>query len=98
MWRVVVFILLVSIPFLSWARSGAREYKISGDKTRVLLFKGSKIVKEFEILKKCSDPTVGKPEIRSIKKSKYTVQVVYGKHSYAEIDLATDEIRCLGSD
>lgn len=47
------------------------------------------------ILKTCGVPVVGEPMIRDVTIEGVKARVVYGKHSYAEVDLATGEIICL---
>lgn len=79
-------------------REPKNVYKISTDKKSILLLHDSKVAKEFEIIKKCGEAFVGSSEIRSLKEDAKTLQIIYGKHSSAEIVLVTGEIRCLGSD
>ena len=53
---------------------------------------------QYDPIQVCGVPAVGEPVVRSVTVSGQLVTVVYGKHSFAEIDAATGEIRCAGSD
>lgn len=51
-----------------------------------------------DIIAKCGEPMVGKAEIRFIKLNGDKINVVFGKHSYAVVSIATGNVVCSGSD
>lgn len=50
------------------------------------------------ILEKCGKPFVGKPEIRVLEIKNNKIFITYGKHNFAEADINTGKINCLGAD
>jgi hypothetical protein len=51
-----------------------------------------------DVIAQCGEPKVGKAEIRFIKLEGEKINVVFGKHSFADVFVATGKIECLGSD
>lgn len=51
-----------------------------------------------DILQTCPTPVVGKLEIRYIKLTADKIQITFGKHDYASVDIADGKIKCLGAD
>jgi hypothetical protein len=53
---------------------------------------------EADVIAKCGEPKVGKTEIRFIKMEGDKIYVVFAKHSFANVLVATGKVECLGSD
>lgn len=51
-----------------------------------------------DILKSCPKPEVGKPEIRYIKLTADKIEITFGKHDFANVDIVNGEVKCLGTD
>lgn len=74
-------------------------FEISPDKRAVYKTKCNyTIIKTFQVISECGKPFVGKPEIRDLTVDEKKVRITYGKHDFAEIDITSDKLRCLGSD
>jgi hypothetical protein len=58
----------------------------------------NKKIWQTNVIKTLGKPKVGKPIIRFIKLTEKTLQVTYGKHSFAEIDIRNGKIISSGSD
>ncbi|MDT5122588.1 MAG: hypothetical protein QOC96_2070 [Acidobacteriota bacterium] len=50
------------------------------------------------VLDRCGDPLVGEAKITHIELTKQCVNVRYGKHCYAKVDLKTLAVECVGCD
>lgn len=94
---LIFFATLISLGFAK-AEKSEIHFQISKDKRSILKMSGTKIIKVFTVISKCGAPFHAKPEIWSLKEGSTKIQIVYGKHDYAEIDKTTEELRCLGSD
>ena len=51
-----------------------------------------------DIIAKCGELRVGKPEIRFIRLNEDHIFVVFGKHSYADVFISNGKVMCTGSD
>jgi hypothetical protein len=51
-----------------------------------------------DILETCHKPAVGKPEIRYIKLTTDKVEITFGKHDFASVDIVNGKVKCLGAD
>jgi hypothetical protein len=50
------------------------------------------------VLARCGDPAIGEAKIKHIELTKEYVNVTYGKHCFAKVDLKTLAIDCVGCD
>ncbi len=56
------------------------------------------IIKSFPVISECGKSVVENAQIRNLSVNEKKVRITYGKHDFAEIELASDKLRCLGSD
>ena len=74
-------------------------FEISTDKRAVYKTRCNyTVIKTFQVISECSKTVVGNPKIRDLSVDEKKVRITYGKHDFAEIDVASDKLRCLGSD
>jgi len=72
---------------------------MSKDRRAVELYRdGDRELHRVDVLDKCGPPEVGEPRIRDIRRAGPGVQVTYGKHCSAEIDVSNLSVRCAGCD
>ena len=64
----------------------------------VLAYQNGKVKWKKEIIKVCGKPSVGKSEIREIRIEDKNLKIVYGKHSFARIEVETGKVTCEGQD
>ncbi|RZJ32950.1 MAG: hypothetical protein EOO51_15285 [Flavobacterium sp.] len=64
----------------------------------ILAYQNGKIKWKKEVLKVCGKPTIGKSEIRDIRIENKYLKIVYGKHSFAEIEVETGKVTCDAQD
>lgn len=60
--------------------------------------KNGKAMWSVDIIAKCGVPAVGKPIIRNLSVKDNKINVVFGKHSFASIDIETGQVDFLGAD
>lgn len=51
-----------------------------------------------DVLGYCGLPAVGKPAIRYIKLTAEKIEITFGKHNFASVDIADGKVKCLGAD
>jgi len=76
-------------------------YMVDTDLQTLTAFENKKAKWSVNIIKPCELPDVGpqeKQKIRYIKLSKDNIDVTYGKHDYATVDIKNGKVTCLGSD
>jgi hypothetical protein len=73
-------------------------YYIEKDKKTITAYEKSKIKWQTDIIEVCGRPAVGKPEIRYLRLDKETLKIVFGKHSFASVDINTGKATYLGTD
>jgi hypothetical protein len=64
----------------------------------ILAYQNEKVMWKTNVMKICGKPSVGKPKIRLIEIGNKFLKIVYGKHSFAEIEVETGKVTCGGSD
>lgn len=68
----------------------------------ILAYQTGKIKWKANVIKVCGKPSVGKSKIRQIrmfrKDSIEGITIVYGKHSFAKIEMETGKVTCEGQD
>jgi len=73
-------------------------YYVEKDMQTLSAYYNGKPKWKTNIIAICGKPYIGKPEIRVIKLKTDKMFVVFGKHSFAEVDLSTGKTKYLGSD
>ena len=73
-------------------------YGLNKDSTAIVAYQGGKIKWEANVLSFCGEPFVGEKKIRYYRVAGKIIDVVYGKHDFASIDVNTGKITCLGAD
>lgn len=64
----------------------------------VLAYQNGKIKWKRQFIKLCGKPNVGKSEIRNVHIENNSLKLVYGKHSFASIEIETGKVICEGQD
>jgi hypothetical protein len=73
-------------------------YYIEKDMQTLSAYINGKLKWKTNIISVCGKPGVGKSEIRVIKLRVDKLSVVFGKHSFAEVDINTGKTEYIGSD
>jgi hypothetical protein len=73
-------------------------YLVERDGQTLTAFDKSNIKWTVNIIKTCGQPKVGKPEIRHIKLSEDKIQITFGKHDFASVDIKDGKVKYLGAD
>jgi hypothetical protein len=79
-------------------------YVINQDYKKLIAYADNEVKWTAEVLKICEDDVpgkpemIGKPEIRYLKLTTDKIHIVYGKHSFASVDIRDGKVSCLGSD
>lgn len=64
----------------------------------MLAYENGKLKWRTNIISVCGMPSVGKSEIRVVKPQVGELLIVFGKHSFAEVDIQNGKTKFLGSD
>ncbi|WP_396143895.1 hypothetical protein [Flavobacterium sp.] len=64
----------------------------------ILAYQNGKVKWKAAVMKVCGKPSVGKSEIREIRIENKGLKIVYGKHSFANIEAETGKVICEGQD
>jgi hypothetical protein len=73
-------------------------YYIEKDMQTVSAYENGKIKWQTNIISVCGKPGVGKPEVRCLKIKGKILQVVFGKHSFANVNINNGKTKFIGSD
>ena len=73
-------------------------YYIEKDMQTLSAYTNRKLKWKTNIISVCGKPSIGKSEIRVIKLRVDKLSVVYGKHSFAEVDINTGKTEYIGTD
>ena len=73
-------------------------YFVEKDKKTLTAYENGKVKWKTNIIEICGQPTVGLPEIRYLRLCHDKLKVVFGKHSFAEVDINNGKTTYLGSD
>ena len=73
-------------------------YYVEKDKQTLTAYKAGGIKWQVNIIKICGKPVVGQPEIRYIELNKNKIEVAFGKHDFANINIQDGKTTYLGSD
>ena len=71
---------------------------VERDGQTLTAYTGEKIKWTVDIIKVCGEPAVGKPGIRYLKLTKDKIEITFGKHSFASVDIADGKTKYLGAD
>jgi hypothetical protein len=73
-------------------------YFIENDNQTLSAYKNGKLKWKTNIIKVCGKPKVGEPKVRYIKLNEKVIQVIFGKHSMAEVDMQSGKTKLIGTD
>lgn len=73
-------------------------YYIEKDIQTLSAYENRKLKWQTNVISVCGKPSVGKSEIRVIKLKEGKLLIVFGKHSFAEVDIKNGKTKFLGSD
>lgn len=73
-------------------------YYIEKDIQTLSAYENGKLKWQTNIISVCGKPSVGKSEIRVVKPEAGELLIVFGKHSFAEVDIKNGKTKFLGSD
>lgn len=80
------------------AQSGTSLYLDNNARILSAKAKDGKTLWSVDVIKECGVPAVGKPKVRSVTIQGGKANVVFGKHSFATVDLKSGEIEYQGAD
>ncbi len=95
---ILVFLPTLFVVSNCVADAQDRVVTLSEDKQSILVQRPGERQRSFNVIGACGIPAVGDPEIRDYKIKGSIVSVVFGKHCFADIELATGKIQCTGCD
>lgn len=72
-------------------------YFIERDLQTVSAYKNTKLIWQTNVISVCGKPSIGESEIRYIKYESNKLFIIFGKHSFAEIDI-NGKTTFIGSD
>lgn len=64
----------------------------------ILAYQDGKVKWKEKVIEVCGKPSVGKSEIRKIQITSKGLKIIYGKHSFARIEVETGKVICEGQD
>ena len=73
-------------------------YFIENDNQTLSAYENGKLKWKTNVIKVCGKPEVGEPKIRYIKLNKKVIEVTFGKHSWAEVDVESGKTKFIGAD
>ena len=73
-------------------------YKVEADLQTISAYENRKLKWQTNIIKVCGKPSVGKAKITGLNIIGERMSVVFGKHSYADVDIKDGKTTFLGSD
>lgn len=85
-------------PKMRGIESNNVVYYIEKDIQTLSAYENGKLKWQTNIISVCGKPSVGKSEIRVIKPETYKLLIVFGKHSFAEVDIKNGKTKYLGAD
>ena len=85
-------------PVASDASSGTSLYLDDSAQILTAESRDGKTLWSANVIKECGVPAVGEPKVRSVSVQMGKVNVVFGKHSFATVDLKSGRIEYQGAD
>jgi hypothetical protein len=73
-------------------------YYIEKDFQTLSAYENEKLKWQTNIISVCGKPSAGKSEIRVVKPEIDKLLIVFGKHSFAEVDIKNGKTKYLGAD
>ena len=73
-------------------------YLIEKDRQTLTAYDKIEIKWTVNIIKACGEPEVGKPEVRYIKLTEDKIEITFGKHDFASVDIKDGKVKYLGAD
>lgn len=73
-------------------------YYIEKDIQTLSAYENGKLKWQANVISVCGKPSIGKSEIRVVKLKADKLLIVFGKHSFAEVDIKNGKTIFLGSD
>ena len=73
-------------------------YFVAKDKQTIVASENGKIIWQNNIISTLGKPYVGQPEVRNIRLDNDTLNVIFGKHDFARVDIHTGKATYLGAD
>jgi outer membrane protein assembly factor BamB len=103
---ILLFLFLACGDSISAAEQPSVKDAISGTSvsvqadshTLIAVDKDGKTVWKVDVIKAAGAPAVGQPVVRHLSLKDGNVRAIYGKHSFADFDLATGKLVASGSD
>lgn len=91
------------LNFLNTDKRGIKSsngiiYYVEKDLQTITAYENGKVKWKTNIIRTCGKPSVGKPEIRFIRLKNGEINLTYGKHNFANVDISSGNITNLGSD
>lgn len=85
-------------PKMRGIKSNNIVYYIKKDLQTLSAYENRKLKWQTNIISACDKSSVGKSEIRVIKPETDKLLIVFGKHSFAEVDIKNGKTKYLGAD
>lgn len=85
-------------PEIRGIKNNGIIYYIENDLQTLSAYENNKLKWKTNIIAVCGKPKVGASEIRGLKLKSGKILVVFGKHSFAEVDITNGKIQYLGAD
>lgn len=85
-------------PKMRGIKSNNIVYYIEKDLQTLSAYENGKLKWQTNIISACDKPSVGKSDIRVIKPETDKLLIVFGKHSFAEVDIKNGKTKYLGAD
>ena len=86
------------VSVASDVQSGTSLYLDDNAQILIAESKDGKTLWSVDVIKECGVPAVGEPKVRTVTVQKGKVNVVFGKHSFATVDLKSGTIEYQGAD
>lgn len=73
-------------------------YYVENDLQTLSAYTNNKLKWQTNIISVCGKPTIGKAEIRYIEYKTTILHIIFGKHSFAEVDTNSGKTKFIGAD
>jgi hypothetical protein len=90
--------IMLRPPAVIDSQSGASLYLYDNGQIITAKSKNGGTLWSVDVIKNCGAPAVGEPKVRSLTIRGGIVNVAFGKHDYATVDLKSGQIACQGAD
>ncbi|MFI2741266.1 hypothetical protein ACG2LH_00890 [Zhouia sp. PK063] len=91
------------LDFLKTDKRGIKSndeiiYYVEKDLQTLTAYENGKVKWKTNIIGTCGEPSVGKSEIRFIRLNNGTINLIFGKHNFANVNITDGKINDSGSD